>query len=324
MMAVPGEHGTRLGSGLRSIKWEPRRPLQPPRRAYTRWYAFEGSEFIATERARHCCSGPGVVNGMATRRAGFASVACAATMVLGPLGAGCTGHAVEGTGGRVSDPVLPGVDAAVAPALPGVDAAVGDGACPVDGVRGTGRHRLFVQGHGAQSDARGVYPLLHEWEAGGADAALCDDARFVDDLDGDGRWQVGEEPRPLGPRAIVHGEHFLITAGAFVEFEITLCEDITGEVTFYIPNFDHSGSEALHELFVVHDGQETLIASVIDDEAGQSGYNPFIRQVVGEDPDVVPGDILRLRSTNLNGVTFSVMVWQPPSEYESWLLVTVP
>jgi len=196
--------------------------------------------------------------------------------------------------------------------------------CPQDGVRGPGRHRLFIQGHTAQPDSRGVYPLLHEWADNGNDARLCDDSVFVNDTNMDGIWEPGEEPHPLGPSTLVHGEHFLVGPGSYVEFEQTLCEDITGDIVFYIPNFDEAGSEALHQLFVVHEGQEFLIAEDVDNEAGQSGYNPFVRVLSGNDPDVVAGDILRMRSTNLNGRQFSVMVWYPPSEYESWITVTVP
>jgi hypothetical protein len=200
----------------------------------------------------------------------------------------------------------------------------GEFVCPQDGVRGPGTHRLFLQGHGAEPFPDSVYPMLHEWAAGGADAQLCDDAVFVNDTNGSGSWEPGEEPKPLGPSALVHGEHFLVGAGTFVEFRAVLCDDITGNVVFYIPNWDEAGSQALHQLFVVHDGQEFLIAETIDEEAGQSGYNPFVRVLAGADPDIVPGDVLLLRSTNLNGVPFSVMVWQPPSEYESWLRVEVP
>lgn len=233
-----------------------------------------------------------------------------------PLGLALVLAACAGDG---DDRGTPGDDAGA-----WIDAAPGDFACPTDGVRGRGRHRLFVQGHGAPAEADGRYPLLHEWEGGGGDARLCDDRVFVDDTSGDGVWQPGEEPRPLGPAALVHGEHFLVGAGAFTEFHLTLCEDIDGDVVFYIPNFDEAGSQALHQLFVVHAGVETLVAEATDDEAGQSGYNPFVRVLAGVDPDVVPGDELVLRSTNLNGVPFSVMVWQPPSEYESWILVHVP
>ncbi len=199
------------------------------------------------------------------------------------------------------------------------------GTCPWDGVRGSGRHRLFLQGQNADPDDRGVYPMLHEWKRpSGEDAELCDDRVFVEDTNGDGVWQPGEAPKNLGPGALVHGEHYLVGAGAFVEFAITLCEDITGDVAFYIPNFDVTGSRALHQLFVVHEGTETLIAETIDDEAGQNGYNPFVRVMAGTDPVAVAGDELLLRSTNLNGFQFSVMVFNPPSEYESWVLVTVP
>ena len=197
--------------------------------------------------------------------------------------------------------------------------------CPADGVGGRGRHRLFVQGHEGAPRADGSWPFLHERAGDGADAPLCDDAVFVNDTDGDGRWEPGEEPRPLGPSAIVHGEHFLVGRGAFVEISTTLCDDISGEVVLYIPNFDQEGSVALHELLVVHaDGHETLVAEATDDEPGFSGYNLFVRVIAGTDPDVRPGDRLVLRSTNLSGAPFSVMVWRPPSEYESWIVVEVP
>jgi hypothetical protein len=204
-------------------------------------------------------------------------------------------------------------------AQPPVDAAAGDAGpgCPAAGPSGPGRHRLFLQGHGGAPDAEGVYPMLH-------DHALCDDAVFVEDTSGDGRWQPGEEPRPLGPDGLVHGEHFLVGAGAFVEFAITLCDDIDGDVAFYVANFDVAGSRSMHQLFVASAAGETLIADAVDEEPGDSGYNPFVRLVTGVDPAVAIGDRLLLRTTNLNGYQFSVMVWQPPSEYESWILVDVP
>jgi len=224
----------------------------------------------------------------------------------------------------------PGADddtAADAAADPLDAAAHGDGGvftCPQHGVLGPGRHRLFVQGHNGTPFDDGSYPLLHERKEDGSDAELCDDTIFVNDANGDGIWEPGEEPKSLGPSELVHGEHFLVGPGAYAEFRTTLCDDITGDITFYIPNFDVTGSQALHQLFVVHDGEEQLIAEAIDDEAGNSGYNPFIRQLAGDDPIAVAGDQLLLRSTNLNGYQFSVMVWYPPSQYESWILVTVP
>lgn len=199
---------------------------------------------------------------------------------------------------------------------PDPDAMMMDGGETCVGISGPGVHRLFVQGHEAEPDEHGRWPFLH-------DHSLCDDSRFVHDDNEDGVWQPGEEPRPLGPPGIVHGEHFLVGPGAFVEFAVTLCGDITGDFTLYIPNFDELGSRARHELFVVHEGEETRIGDAIDEEPGSSGYNPFIRVIEGVDPDVVPGDTLLLRSTNLSGAAFSVMVWRPPSEYESWVLVEV-
>lgn len=197
-----------------------------------------------------------------------------------------------------------------------VDArAQGDGGCTTQ--LSNGRHRLFLQGHQAAALDDGAYPMLH-------DETLCDDAVFVDDVSGDGVWQPGEEPRPLGPAELVHGEHFLVGAGAFVEFRFPLCQDINGDVAFYIPNFDVVGSRAQHQLLVVDPGAQQLIAETIDEEEGSSGYNPFVRVLAGDDPEVSGPAQLMLRSTNLNGYQFSVMIWQPPSRYESWVLVTVP
>jgi hypothetical protein len=200
----------------------------------------------------------------------------------------------------------------------------GDFVCPHDGVRTPGRHRLFVQGHEAPPRADGTWPLLHEVHEHEDDAELCDDARFVDDTSGDGRWQPGEAPRSLGPSELVHGEHFLVGRGSFVEITTTLCTDITGNVVFYIPNFDEEGSETLLQILVRRGRDEQLVAEVTDDEPGFSGYNPFVREVAGTDPDARAGDELVLRAINLSGAAYSVMVWRPPSEYESWILVEVP
>lgn len=200
----------------------------------------------------------------------------------------------------------------------------GDFVCPHDGVRTPGRHRLFVQGHEAPPREDGTWPLLHEVHEDEEDAELCDDAHFVDDTSGDGRWQPGEAPRGLGPSALVHGEHFLVGRGSFVEITTTLCTDITGNVVFYVPNFDEEGSEALLQILVRRGRDEQLVAEVTDDEPGFSGYNPFVREIAGVDPEARPGDELVLRAINLSGAAYSVMVWRPPSEYESWILVEVP
>ncbi len=226
--------------------------------------------------------------------------------------------ALAACGGVLDEPV----DGAGSPG----DAGTGDrpASCPDPGLMGRGRHRLFVQGHEGAPRADGRYPLLHQHPASGG-PILCDDRQFVDDTSGDGVWQPGEEPHPLGPDGIVHGEHFLVGPGAFAEFAIELCDDLGGDVALYIPNFDEAGSRALHQVLVVDaTGDEQLIAQAIDEEAGQSGYNPFVRVLAGADPIAGAGDLLVLRSTNLSGVAFSVMVWRPPSEYESWIVVEVP
>lgn len=201
--------------------------------------------------------------------------------------------------------------------------------CPAHGLREPGRHRLFVQGHEGEPLPDGSYPFLH-------DHALCDDGVFALACDtppatppcrcsdGDGVWETDECPAPLGPDELVHGEHFLVGLGAYAEFRFPLCADITGDVTLYIPNFDEPGSRALHQVFALGAGEPQLVAEAIDDEPGSSGYNPFVRQLAGADPSLDGGGELLLRTTNLEQAAFSVMVWRPPSDYESWVLVTIP
>jgi hypothetical protein len=219
----------------------------------------------------------------------------------------------------------PGISCAAAIALacggsPGsggvADAGI-DADCPAGALAGPGRHRLFVQGHQAEPNDDGSYPFLH-------DHRLCDDTVFTADENGDGVWQPGETPLPLGPAELVHGEHFLVGVGSYAEFTIPLCDDVGPSIVFYVPNYDETGSRALHQLVVARGADESLIAEAIDEEAGQSGYNPFVRAIDGDDPAASRNDRLLLRSTNLNGIPFSVMVWQPPSEYESWIVVEVP
>ncbi len=157
--------------------------------------------------------------------------------------------------------------------------------CAPGWLRGEGTHRLYLQGREATPDARGVYPLLESREA------------------------------------IVHGEHYLLGTGAYAEWSIRLCADLDDQILFYLPNNDDVGSEALHELFVVREGVEQLIASAIDTQAGEQGYNPFVARPRALDVLARAGDELLLRTTNLNEVMFSVMIWRPPSEYMSYVEV---
>ncbi len=179
----------------------------------------------------------------------------------------------------------PGGDAGPPPNDAGTPPPPPDGGppCLPGAVRGIGPHRLYLQGRQGEPDGLGRYRLLED-------------------------------------RAeIVHGEHYLLGEGSFAEWHIRVCADLAPDIRFYIPNNDDDGSEARHQLFVSRAGVETLIAQTIDTQAGMSGYNPFDETEVRSEMEVRAGDTLLLRTTNLNEVMYSVMIFRPPSEYMSFL-----
>lgn len=124
--------------------------------------------------------------------------------------------------------------------------------------------------------------------------------------------------------AIVHGEHFLINEGAFVEWVVPLCVDIGGSVQFYIPNNEDADAvaDARWEVFVVHGDSETSVAQTQDNvQYGQMGYTPFEDQVNGQDRVVESGDVLLVRVTNESPNWYAVVIFNPPSEYMAWIEV---
>ncbi len=159
--------------------------------------------------------------------------------------------------------------------------------CLPGAIRGAGPHRLYLQGRQGDPDGLGRYPLLED------------------------------------QAEVVHGEHYLLGEGAFAEWHIRVCADLGPRIRFYIPNNDDPGSEARHRLFVSRGGVQTLLAETVDTQAGESGYNPFDTTEVRRNVVLRTGDELLLRTTNLNDVIYSVMVFRPPSEYMSYLEVTL-
>ncbi len=187
-------------------------------------------------------------------------------------------------GGRpvAGRPPLEG-DATVPPPDTGASPPDAAASCFPGAIRGAGPHRLYLQGRQGDPDGLGRYPLLED---------------------------EGE---------IVHGEHYLLGEGAFAEWRVPVCADLGPEIRFYIPNNDDPGSEARHQLFRDRGGVSTLLAETIDTQAGDSGYNPFDVTEARRDVELRAGDELLLRTTNLNDVMYSVMIFRPPSEYMSYL-----
>lgn len=158
----------------------------------------------------------------------------------------------------------------------------------VGGTGGGTRHKLYLQGRKATPDAEGRYPMLE------------DEAE------------------------IVHGEHFLINQGAYVEWAAPLCADIDSRIYFYIPNNEDAQdwADATWELFVVGPSGETLVAETRDNtQYGKMGYNPFEAEVLGTNLDVSLGDVLLVRVTNHSPNWYGIVIFNPPSKYMAWIEV---
>ena len=159
---------------------------------------------------------------------------------------------------------------------------------------------------------------------------------------------------------LVHGEHYILGAGSFVDFTIPLCADITDRLAFRMPNNDEPGSQANYELFIVREGREILVADALDAEPGNMGYLPFNRSNLPEaeraqvaetntnprgmrngwaefanappfptaprDIFARPGDKLLLRVTNVADPMYGLMIWFPQSglHYQAFLEIEVP
>jgi len=201
--------------------------------------------------------------------------------------------------------------------------------CSSDAIRAPGYHHLDLQGRGAQPKS-------------------------------DGSYHMYDVSRGTIHPDLVHGEHYLLGPGAFVEFSHPLCADITDNVAFRMPNNDEPGAVAFHQLFVVRGGNEMLIAEAIDDEPGNMGYLPFNRSSLpveerarvsqtrthpvsqeqgwAEFANAPPfeqspqdlwtrrGDTLLYRVTNISDFMYGLMIWFPQNglEYQAFLEIEVP
>jgi hypothetical protein len=175
----------------------------------------------------------------------------------------------------------------------------------------------------------------------------------------DGSYPMFDQPRGRIHPDLVHGEHYLLGPGSFVEFTTPLCGDITDKVAFRLANNDESGSVALHQLIVRRGSRDFVVAEARDDVPGNFGYIPFDRSSLPSEEmrkiadtnthpsdteygwedfasapefesaprDILtrPGDTLVFRSTNVSDQMYGLMIWFPQSglEYQSFVEVEV-
>lgn len=158
---------------------------------------------------------------------------------------------------------------------------------PSDALEGEGWHRLYVQGGSAVPDA-------------------------------DGRYGMGEHRNEISV-----GDHFLLSAGALVEWTYPVVDPLTGLVFLHVARVDEPGLVGRYELFLVRDGEPIEMLTIDDEEQGQQGYVPFeacwsAPAVQGE-----PGqdDFLLLRMTNLTGGELGIVVNAP--DYFTWVDIEV-
>ncbi|MEK6607141.1 MAG: hypothetical protein AABZ30_05705 [Myxococcota bacterium] len=201
--------------------------------------------------------------------------------------------ACEDGAGRALDagpPATPSDGAAtLGDAIAPPDARYVDALPQVPCLRGAGTHRVYLQGRGGDPDAIGRYALLEDRDS------------------------------------IVHGEHFMLSKGAFVEWAAPLCADIGGQVHFYVPNNEDARkiAAARLELVLLRGGVETPIAEATDTQYGQMGYVPFEAEIDGVDPAAREGDLLIFRATTLTDAWYAVVIFNPPSEYMAWVELIV-
>jgi len=158
---------------------------------------------------------------------------------------------------------------------------------PGDVLEGSGWHRLYLQGGAAPPDPLGRYALTEQ------------------------------------RNAVALGDHFLLSAGALVEWTHPVVDSISGLVSFHIAHVDDPGFGAAYELFLEHAGELIEIARVEDSTPGELGYAPYEGCFYAEAAAVPPGadTQLLLRVTNRSDTTFGVVINSP--DHFSWIDVRV-
>jgi len=154
---------------------------------------------------------------------------------------------------------------------------------PGDALEGPGWHRIYVEGGSATPGS-------------------------------DGRYGMAEHRNDVGS-----SDHFLLSAGALVEWTYPVLDRLTGSFFLHVAKVDEEDVTARYELALVRGGTTIPILSVDDPEDGAGGYVPF-EQCFHEPAAAVapsPGDYLLLSAMNLTGGELGVVI--APPDYFTWL-----
>lgn len=158
---------------------------------------------------------------------------------------------------------------------------------PTHELEGSGWHRLFVQG--STSDA--------------------------DDL---GRFAMTELRHE-----VANNDHFLLNAGALVEWVYPVKQALTGRVFGHLARTNDPGVVVRYELYLIHDDRQIEIFAAEDSALGDKGYTPFEAcfemSAAGVEP--TEGDRLLLRAINVTGGMLGIVTRAP--DYFTWLDVEV-
>jgi len=158
---------------------------------------------------------------------------------------------------------------------------------PGPALEGTGWHRVYLQGAQAQPD-------------------------------GDGRYAMSEQRADILP-----SDHFLLSAGAYVEWTYPVISRPRGEVFLHIAATTDPDVHVRHQVWYVHAGDAGALVDAESTDDGAMGYEPFEGCFGGApaDGDPIAGDSLQVRVTNLTGGMLGV-VTRPP-DYFTWIDVAV-
>lgn len=158
---------------------------------------------------------------------------------------------------------------------------------PGHALEGSGWHRLFVQGGTADADELG---------------------RF-------GMTELRHE--------VANDDHFLLSAGALVEWVYPVKQAITGRVFGHMARTNDPGVIVRYELYLIHAGREIEIFTAEDSAPGDKGYTPFEACFEMASAEVSPeeGDRLLLRAINVTGGTLGIVTRAP--DYFTWIDVEV-
>jgi hypothetical protein len=132
-------------------------------------------------------------------------------------------------------------------------------------------------------------------------------------LGADGRYRMTEH-RNLAAL----GDHFLLSAGALVEWGHPLDDPLSGLMKLHVARVNDPGVVARYALFLERPGAAPAeLFSVDVDQDGHNGTVPYEHCFSADVPRMKGGASLLLRMTNLSGGDLGIVVAAP--DYYSWV-----